>query len=104
MTVGEMATAMRLGLHIVFILITDSHLSLIRLKQTKKAYSHYGTRLYGEGYASARSFFGVPVLTASSADKYRLALDEAFKAKGPVIIEALVDPDEYDGLLLRGNR
>ena len=104
MTVGEMATAMRLGLHIVFILITDNHLSLIRLKQTKKAYSHYGTRLYGEGYASARSFFGVPVLTASSADKYRLALDEAFKAKGPVIVEALVDPDEYDGLLLRGNR
>jgi acetolactate synthase-1/2/3 large subunit len=104
MTVGEMATAMRLGLHIVFILITDNHLSLIRLKQTTKAYPHYGTRLYGEGYVSAKSFFGVPVLTASNADKYRLALDEAFQAQGPIIVEALVDPDEYNGLLLRGNR
>jgi acetolactate synthase-1/2/3 large subunit len=56
MTIGEMATAMRLDLHIVFILITDNHLSLIRLKQTKKAYAHYGTRLYGERYASAKSF------------------------------------------------
>lgn len=104
MTVGEMATAIRLALQIVFILITDNHLSLIRLKQTKKAYSHYGTRLYGKGYASAKSFFGVPVLIASNADTYRLALDEAFAAKGPIIVEALVDPDEYDGLLLRGNR
>lgn len=104
MTVGEMATALRLDLHIVFILITDDYLSLIRLKQTNKTYPHYGTRLYGEGYASAKSFFGVPVLTASNADEYRRALNKAFEAKGPIIVEALVDPDEYDGLLLRGNR
>jgi hypothetical protein len=46
----------------------------------------------------------VPVLTATNADKYRQALGEAFEAKGPIIVEALVGPDEYDGLLLRGNR
>jgi acetolactate synthase-1/2/3 large subunit len=104
MTVGEMATALRLDLHIVFILITDDHLSLIRIKQTNKAYPHYETRLYGEGYTSAKSFFGVPVLTVSTADAYRRALDEAFEAKGPIIVEALVGPEEYDGLLLKGNR
>ncbi|KPJ78322.1 MAG: acetolactate synthase [Deltaproteobacteria bacterium SG8_13] len=104
MTVGEVATAMRLHLHIVFILITDNHLSLIRIKQANKTYPYYETRLYGDWYASAKSFFGAPVLTASNAGEYRRALDEAFEASGPVIVEALVDPDEYDGLLLRGNR
>ena len=104
MTVGEMATALRLDLHIVVVLITDEHLSLIRIKQSNKTYPHYGTRLYAQGYTSDKSYFGVPVLSASSADAYRRALDEAFAANGPIIIEALVAPDEYDGLLLRGNR
>ena len=104
MTVGEIATALRLDLHIVFILITDNHLALIRLKQTNKDYPHYETRLYGKAYESAKSFFGAPVLTASSQEEYRQALDRAFGARGPIIVEALVDPDEYDSLLLKGNR
>lgn len=104
MTVGEMATALRLKLHIVFILITDGYLSLIRCKQKKKDYLQGGTRLYGEGYQSAKSFFGVPVLTASNTADYLMALNAAFEAKGPTIVEVLVDPEEYEGLLLRGNR
>ena len=102
MTVGEMATAMRLNLHIVFILITDEQLALIRIKQDKKNYQNYETRLYGGWYASANTFFGVPVLTVSTAQDYRRALEEAFGAQGPIIVEALVAPDEYDDLLLRG--
>ncbi len=104
MTVGEMATAMRLDLHVVVVLITDDQLALIRIKQDKKAYRHYETGLYGDWYASAKTFFGVPVLTVSTAEDYRRALNEAFGAQGPVIVEALVPPDEYDDLLLRGNR
>lgn len=104
MTVGEMATALRLNLHIVFVLLTDHNLSLIRIKQTRKGYPSYGTRLYGGGYTSTKSFFGVPVLTACNADQYCTALNAAFDAEGPIIVEALVDAAEYDGLLLKGNR
>jgi acetolactate synthase-1/2/3 large subunit len=103
MTVGELATAMRLDLHLVVVLITDYNLSLIRLKQTKKSYSHYGTGLFGEWYTPNKSIFGVPVLTASTVEEYRMVLEKAFSAQGPVIVEVLVDPDEYDQLLLRGN-
>jgi acetolactate synthase-1/2/3 large subunit len=103
MTVGEMATALRLKLHIVFVLITDGYLSLIRCKQKKKDCLQEGTRLYGEGYQSAKSFFGVPVLTASNTADYLKALNAAFEAKGPTVVEALVDPEEYEGVLLRGN-
>jgi acetolactate synthase-1/2/3 large subunit len=103
MTVGEVATALRLNLHIVIVLITDGDLALIGIKQRRKKYPPYGTRLYGSNYRSANTFFGVPVITAGTADQLRRALSKAFATKGPVIVEALVSPDEYDALLLRGN-
>jgi hypothetical protein len=38
------------------------------------------TVLHEDGYDSAHTFFGVPVLPAGDAESYRLALDEAFSA------------------------
>lgn len=104
MMVGEMATAMRLGLHVVFVLFTDRRLELIRLKQDKGSFSHYGTFVHGEGYKSADTFFGVPVLGAADAGTYRDALHEAFAMDGPVIVEAQVDGSEYNSLLLKKHR
>jgi len=104
MMAGEMATAMRLGLPIVFVLMTDGSLSLIRIKQQRKGYPEYGTPLQGAKYESARSFFGVPVLPAHDAAAYRRALEQAFAMNGPVIVEAFIDGHEYDELLLKGNR
>ena len=46
MTVGELATAKRLNLKIIFVVIYDNSLSLIRIKQGKKNYNNsYGTQL-----------------------------------------------------------
>jgi acetolactate synthase-1/2/3 large subunit len=104
MMAGEMATAMRLGLHVVFVLMTDGSLSLIRIKQERKGYAEYGTPLHGETYDSARSVFGVPVLPARDDPTYRKALTEAFDMDAPVIVQAFVDGREYDDLLLKGNR
>jgi len=104
MMVGEMATALRLGTRVVFVLMTDRSLSLIRIKQERKGYPEFGTPLYGEGYAPSKTFFGVPVLEARDAAEYRRALADAFAADGPVIVEAFVDTREYDDLLLKGNR
>ena len=104
MMAGEMATAMRLGLHVVFVLISDGSLSLIRVKQKRKGYAEYGTPLHGETYESAGSFFGVPVLPARDEPTYRQALTDAFAMDGPVIVEAFADGREYDDLLLKGNR
>ena len=104
MMVGEMATAKRLGVPVVFILLTDHSLALIGIKQERKEYATYGTVLHGDGYDSAHTFFGVPVLPARDAESYRLALDEVFAAGGPVIVEAFVDPCEYDRLVLKGDK
>jgi len=104
MMVGEMATAKRLGVPVVFVLLTDHHLSLISVKQQRNDYATYGTPLHGNGYDSAHTFFGVPVLEACDAASYRAALDEAFAAGGPVIVEAFVDPTEYGELVLKGDK
>jgi acetolactate synthase-1/2/3 large subunit len=104
MMVGEMATAMRLGTNVVFVLVTDRNLSLIRLKQQRKGYERYGTLLHNNGYASAKTFFGVPVFEARTADEYRAALKDAFAASSPVIVEAFIDTNDYDELILKGNK
>ena len=104
MMAGEMATAMRLGTHVVFVVLTDGNLSLIRVKQVHKGVVPYGTLLHGPGYASSGNFFGVPVLEAGTADAYAAALEEAFGMDGPVIVEARVDGGEYDHLVQRAHK
>lgn len=103
MMAGEMATVKRLGLNVLFILFTDGELSLIRIKQERKKYSRYGTKLFEKNYRSGDNFFGVPVLTASTVKTYRDALDRAFLMDGPSIIEVIVKSEGYENLILRGN-
>ena len=104
MMAGEMATARRIGLPIVFVLLDDRSLDLIRLKQDKKRMPRYGTDLLDRDYPHADSVFGVPVIRAENASEYRDALDRAFKSDGPVIVEAAIDASEYDELILRKHK
>lgn len=100
MMAGEMATAKRLGRKIVFVLLSDRSLSLIKLKQERKDYKCYGTALGSTDNLLGDTCFGVPVLHTSDTKDYQAALDEAFAAAGPVIIEVRVRPEDYEGLIL----
>lgn len=105
MTVGELATAKRLNLKIVFVVIYDNSLTLINIKQNKKNYdSHYGTDLNSLPEEPTNHYFGVPVLRATDLISYKNALIEAFESDGPTLIEAAVDPSEYHDLLLKPNK
>lgn len=105
MTAGEIATARRLNLNIVFVVIKDRYLSLIKIKQEKKGYGCYGTLLQNENKnrESTGSMFEVPCFYAENLKQYSQALKKAFEADSPVIVEAFVNADEYDELVLRGN-
>lgn len=101
MMVGELATARRLNLKVVFVVICDQSLSLIRIKQAKKGFnSVYGTSLAETESGSASYYFGVPVIAVAGREEYRQALEKAFAQEGPVVIEAYVDGQEYDRLVL----
>jgi acetolactate synthase-1/2/3 large subunit len=104
MMAGEMATALRLGLHIVFLVLVDRRLELIRIKQERKGYPRYGTFLHGQQYSSAANIFGVPVISSADLPEYEAALKKAFAAQGPVVIEAFIDGAEYDELILHKHK
>ena len=105
MTAGEMATARRLDLHIIIILLSDQELSLIRIKQKKKNYPcGYGTRLFENDHPDSDFFLGVPIINVSNYTAYKTALQKAFACSGPVIIKAAINSSEYDDLVLKKNK
>jgi len=105
MTAGELATAKRLNLKIVFVVLYDQSLSLINIKQSKKGYdTHYGTDLNVLPEEPTNHYFGVPVIRATDLNSFQNALKEAFEADGPTLIEALIDPSEYNDLVLKSNK
>jgi acetolactate synthase-1/2/3 large subunit len=96
MMVGEINTAVRLNLPVVFVVLRDRYLSLIRVKQTRRRFAWSGVQIYGDGYRPSNTLFGAPVSVVESEEAFRAALARALDAHGPVVIEAVVDPDEYD--------
>ncbi|MFN4281075.1 MAG: thiamine pyrophosphate-binding protein [Alphaproteobacteria bacterium] len=104
MTVGELATAVRYGVKIVVLVLTDNDLALIRIKQQKKGNPIYGTPVRATGSIGGDNLFGVPVLSADDALSLCQALDKAFKMDGPVVVQALVDSREYDGVVLKKDK
>lgn len=104
MTAGELAVAVRLQLDIVFVVLTDNDLALIRIKQEKKHNPIYGTPVREAGTIGGDNIFGVPVIKAYDAQAYREALQTAMVMSGPVIVEAMIDSREYDDLVLRANK
>ncbi len=104
MMAGEMAVARRRKLPVVFIVLADQSLELIRLKQEKKGFPEYMTALYGDECPTPEFVFGVPVVRADDADQYRAALVKAFATEGPVIVEAHIDASEYAQLIQRKHK
>ena len=51
-----------------------------------------------------RYVFGVPVISVADAREYDQALQLAFSQAGPVIVEVPVGIEDYQELVLRGNR
>jgi acetolactate synthase-1/2/3 large subunit len=99
MMVGEINTAVRLGLPVVFVLMRDRFLSLIKVKQARKGYHQDGVELFGPNYASSDNFFGAKVIVAEDQEAFREAFKLGLRGNLPVVIEAVVDPLEYDAIV-----
>ena len=99
MQAGEMITAARLRRQVVFVILRDESLSLIRAKQERREYRTVGVSLAARRRPTPRDYFGVPCLPARSAVEFRAALTQARRIPGPVVIEAIVDGSRYAELL-----
>ncbi len=89
MMAGEMVTARRLDLNVVFVVLVDVFYSLIQVKKQWRGSDHYGTQLYEGEVLGADRFFGVPVLRVESAEEMKIAVTKAFDGSGPFIVEAV---------------
>jgi acetolactate synthase-1/2/3 large subunit len=96
MTCGELAVARRLGLTLPVVVLDDRWLALIQVKQVRRRFGLYGTELEsGEHRDPPAHYFGVPAVAARDAAALDKALRDAFRADGPTVIEAVVDPGHY---------
>jgi acetolactate synthase-1/2/3 large subunit len=96
MTAGELATLRRMKLAVPVVVLDDRWLSLIQIKQHKRQYEQYGSNVEPEPYREPPShYFNVPTVGVRSPDDLRKALEAAFKADGPTVIEAVVDGSHY---------
>jgi acetolactate synthase-1/2/3 large subunit len=101
MNAGEMITAIRYDLPVIVVVFSDGELNLIKIKQSWKNLSPYGTMLYQGDLFGAGKFLGVRVLRADSHDEMRKAVIAALAVNEPVIINAVIDPEEYRWLIVR---
>jgi acetolactate synthase-1/2/3 large subunit len=99
MMVGEINTAVRLRLPVVFVVLRDCFLSLIKVKQGRKEYHQYGVELFSANYSPSDNFFGAKVILAQGEEEFREALKRSLEGNEPVVIEAVVDPSEYDVII-----
>ncbi len=96
MTCGEVAVAKRLGLTLPIVVLDDRWLALIKVKQIRRQFPLYGTELQAEDYGEPPAhYFGVPALGVRSAQALEGAVTQALAARGPTVIEAVVDSEHY---------
>jgi acetolactate synthase I/II/III large subunit len=83
------------------VVFSDGELNLIKIKQSWKGLQPYGTRIYSGDLFKAENFLGVRVLTADSEQNMRTAVRLALSLDEPVIINAIIDPEDYKWLIVR---
>jgi acetolactate synthase-1/2/3 large subunit len=101
MTAGELMTARRYNLPVIVVVFSDGELNLIRLKQVWKDIPPYGTILYHDDLFGSDVFLGIKVLSASTSDSLRKAINMALSLNEPVIINAVIDPEDYKWLVVK---
>ena len=97
MTCGEVAVARRLRLALPIVVLDDGWLSLIQVKQHRRRLGIYGTELgRGDFSEPPAHYFGVPVVAARTPEALAKAMRDAVGADHPTVVEARVDPAQYD--------
>jgi acetolactate synthase-1/2/3 large subunit len=101
MMAGELITAKRYNLPVIIVVFSDGELNLIKIKQSWQNLSPYGTSLYSGDLFGSDIFFGVEVLKADSSESMIKAVNKALSFDRPVIINAVIDPEDYKWLIVK---
>lgn len=100
MCVGELQTAKELGLDITILVMNDSALSLIDIKQQRQQRPSLGVRYPAQDFAAIAQAYGWQAARADGPEE----LEAALSLPGPKLIDVRIDPAGYgdDMTRLRG--
>ncbi len=101
MSAGEIVTARRYNLPVIIVVFSDGELNLIKLKQSWNDLSPYGTILYHGDLFGSDTFLGSRVFNADSYESMSKSIRLALSMNEPVIINALIDPEDYKWLIVK---
>ncbi len=101
MMAGEMITARRYHLPVIIVVFSDGELNLIKVKQSWHNLLPYGTLLYQGDLFGSDIFLGIKVHRADSLESMRKAIIEALSVNEPVIINTVIDPEDYKWLIVK---
>ncbi len=95
MTQGELAVAAELDLPLVVVVLNDSALSLIKLKQSKMKMDPRAVDFVSPRFDRIAEGFGGRGVRVDSIEAFEAALREAVASRKFTLIDAQIDPREY---------
>lgn len=99
MCAGELLTAARERLSLLVVVLNDSSLSLIEIKQQQRGLTPRGVALGAVDWQKVAEGLGMPSFRASTDSGLEAAIDRARTITGPALIEAIVDRSNYAATL-----
>ncbi|RVU37872.1 thiamine pyrophosphate-binding protein [Hwanghaeella grinnelliae] len=99
MCLTELATAARLGVTVITVVLNDAALSLIDIKQQAQQRPPLGVRYPTIDYAAAAEALGVKGCRVEGNDAVTAAVGDAMARGGPSLIDVKVDPYAYPEIL-----
>lgn len=97
MVMAELETIVRLGLPITVVVLNDSALSLIEIKQRDDHGGKPAVRYHQTDFAAVANGMGMAAAVVNNADEFREVFSEGFSA--PRLIDARIDPHQYRNLI-----
>jgi pyruvate dehydrogenase (quinone) len=96
---GELKTAVREQARVLTIVLNDSALSLIKIKQDRRALASNGVALGEVDWSAVARGMGMPAWRADDERSLERALGAALEVAGPALLDVRVDPAVYPATL-----
>ncbi len=97
MNLNEMATAVKNGIPLVIFLMNNGVLGMVRQWQNLFFDKHFSETVLDRAtdFVALAKAFGADGMTATTLPALETALDKAFAANGPFIVDCRIDKDEF---------
>lgn len=95
MVLGELGVLARLRTPVLVVVLNDGALDLIRSQQLRAGKRAYGTEFADPDFVQIGEAYGIRASRVSDEEQLSKQILAAFEARGPALLEAMIDPAGY---------